>query len=205
MSEVSTKGKGCGYWPTPTIGDVWNSEGSIKQGVEKHHLNAFVKMWPTPQFRDFRTGESKRWDNPDRSRNLNDCIVKYPTPCTSDYKGIGPLGSKSHNHNLDRKHLDATIQDKEQQTGQLNPRWVEWLMGWPIGWTSLEPLQGLVWPDWSHDPADDKDTEVPRLATSVPDRVASLKGIGNGQVPLSMVTAWEILTNQEAENEINDV
>ncbi|MNP65584.1 hypothetical protein D3C76_1611870 [compost metagenome] len=24
--------------------------------------------------------------------------------------------------------------------GQLNPEWVEWLMGWPIGWTDLRPL-----------------------------------------------------------------
>ena len=24
--------------------------------------------------------------------------------------------------------------------GSLNPLWVEWLMGWPIGWTDLRPL-----------------------------------------------------------------
>jgi DNA (cytosine-5)-methyltransferase 1 len=24
--------------------------------------------------------------------------------------------------------------------GKLNPDWVEWLMGWPIGWTDLRPL-----------------------------------------------------------------
>ena len=24
--------------------------------------------------------------------------------------------------------------------GQLNPTWVEWLMGWPLGWTDLKPL-----------------------------------------------------------------
>ena len=24
--------------------------------------------------------------------------------------------------------------------GQLNPPWVEWLMGWPIGWTDLKPV-----------------------------------------------------------------
>ena len=25
-------------------------------------------------------------------------------------------------------------------TGRLNPTWVEWLMGWPMGWTGLKPL-----------------------------------------------------------------
>lgn len=24
--------------------------------------------------------------------------------------------------------------------GKLNPNWVEWLMGWPVGWTSLNPI-----------------------------------------------------------------
>jgi hypothetical protein len=24
-------------------------------------------------------------------------------------------------------------------TGALNPPWVEWLMGFPLGWTALEP------------------------------------------------------------------
>ena len=28
----------------------------------------------------------------------------------------------------------------EKVGGQLNPTWVEWLMGWPIGWTDLKPL-----------------------------------------------------------------
>ena len=25
--------------------------------------------------------------------------------------------------------------------GVLNPVWVEWLMGWPLGWTDLKPLE----------------------------------------------------------------
>lgn len=28
-----------------------------------------------------------------------------------------------------------------QVGGKLNPDWTEWLMGWPIGWTDLEPLE----------------------------------------------------------------
>jgi DNA (cytosine-5)-methyltransferase 1 len=26
-------------------------------------------------------------------------------------------------------------------SGQLNPTWVEWLMGWPLEWTDLKPLE----------------------------------------------------------------
>jgi hypothetical protein len=35
-----------------------------------------------------------------------------------------------------------------QVGGQLNPRWVEWLMGWPIGWTSLQPLETDKFQQW---------------------------------------------------------
>lgn len=36
---------------------------------------------------------------------------------------------------------------------------------------------------------------VPRVATGARDRVARLKAIGNGQVPLVAATAWTILMN----------
>jgi hypothetical protein len=29
----------------------------------------------------------------------------------------------------------------EQVGGSLNPTWVEWLMGYPLGWTALEPSE----------------------------------------------------------------
>lgn len=43
-------------------------------------------LWPTAQTRDFRTGESNRWFNPARSRNLNDAaaMALWPTPRSTD-------------------------------------------------------------------------------------------------------------------------
>jgi hypothetical protein len=32
--------------------------------------------------------------------------------------------------------------------GHLNPEWVEWLMGWPIGWTDLRPLATDRFQSW---------------------------------------------------------
>ena len=32
--------------------------------------------------------------------------------------------------------------------GQLNPPWVEWLMGWPTGWTDLKPLAMDKFQEW---------------------------------------------------------
>jgi hypothetical protein len=34
--------------------------------------------------------------------------------------------------------------------GKLNPTWVEWLMGWPVGWTDLKPLAMDRYRQWLH-------------------------------------------------------
>lgn len=61
-----------------------------------------------------------------------------PTPRASEYKGTGPLGSKSHNHRLEKGYLDATIQEHGKQTGmKLQPGFAEWMMGFPPGWTDI--------------------------------------------------------------------
>jgi hypothetical protein len=36
----------------------------------------------------------------------------------------------------------------DQAGGSLNPQWVEWLMGWPIGWTDLKPLETDKFQQW---------------------------------------------------------
>jgi hypothetical protein len=64
-------------------------------------------------------------------------VKKWPTPTASAYKGSGPAaltrksGKSRENDRLDHKVM-AT------DGGQLNPMWVEWLMGWPIGATELK-------------------------------------------------------------------
>ncbi len=102
--------------PTPTAGDA-KASGSRNTSSSKAHpgvsLTDFVK-------RD--GGKGRTW----------------PTPRATEWKGTGPLGSKSQAHRLGRGYLDATVQEVEQITGSLNPTWVEWLMGFPTGWTDLE-------------------------------------------------------------------
>ena len=101
--------------------------------------------FPTPTKSDVFVGQLKSKQRTKKSKHsvsLSQAVTThkdlYPTPQASAYKGVGPLGSKSHNHRLKRKYLDAVIQEKEQTTGRLNPQWVEWLMGYPIGWTELK-------------------------------------------------------------------
>jgi hypothetical protein len=176
--DTSGIGAGCGEsWPTPktrdwkdSMGaslDATNPDGSHRDRRDRL-MGAIVdrQNWATPQARDHRTGGADRWDNPERSRNLNDQAAT--------------LGNG----------------------GQLNPDWVEWLMGWPISWTQLDPLDRMDWRGWDVDPADlppDHPDYVPRIATDIPNRIDRLRAIGNGQVPQAMVLAWNELTTNKGQ------
>lgn len=71
---------------------------------------------------------------------------------------------------------------------RLNPDWVEWLMGWPIGSTSAEPLPDAKLSTWEKEPA------IPRTTTVKVDKWSSrIKALGNGQVPQAMMLAWKVL------------
>lgn len=47
-----------------------------------------------------------------------------------------------------RTPQDPQVGLADQVGGQLNPEWVEWLMNWPLGWTSLDPLRKDNFDDW---------------------------------------------------------
>ncbi len=56
---------------------------------------------------------------------------------------------KSQQDNLSYAVAKAEHQEgRHMPHGQLNPTWVEWLMGWPIGWTDLEPLAMDRFQEW---------------------------------------------------------
>jgi hypothetical protein len=64
-------------------------------------------------------------------RSLATYARTFPTPTAHNAKEGG--FPSEHNHNTPT--LSA------QAGGSLSPTWVEWLMGWPLGWTDLKPLE----------------------------------------------------------------
>ena len=126
---------------TMRSGRCYRRQMSAHRTSEKGSLS-----WPTPRAADYRGATkpspvtAKRVE--EGKANLPEALQEnrrtWPTPRASEWKGTGPLGSKSHGHRLKKKYLDATVQEAEQITGQLNPTWVEWLMGFPSGWTDLK-------------------------------------------------------------------
>ena len=99
-------------------------------------------LWPTPTGQDnIQVRGGGKTAGTKRGTTLGGAVRMWPTPRAAEWKGTGPLGSKSHKHRLAKSYLDATVQEAEQVTGQLNPTWVEWLMGYEIGHTDLKPSE----------------------------------------------------------------
>jgi hypothetical protein len=88
-------------------------------------------LWPTPQASYPGQGDPT---DPKRGKKLQNMAKLWPTPRLNDYKGSGPVGSKSHTHMADL----GKVVGPTKASGSLNPAWVEWLMGYPDGWTALE-------------------------------------------------------------------
>lgn len=70
-------------------------------------------------------------------------------------------------------------------------------MGWPLDWEALEPLPQEAFDAWLSGMRDGSwwvyEPDVPRLATGIPQRVNRLKALGNGQVPVVVAAAWNLL------------
>ena len=119
-------------FPTPTVYDSTgrgnprkdsNLEDGGRHGVSLHH---FVAKWPTPTV----CGNHNRKG---ASATSGDGLATavYQTPVARMWKDNGQNPSELERNSPTLAMLAG---------GSLNPTWVEWLMGWPLGWTDLKPL-----------------------------------------------------------------
>jgi 5-methylcytosine-specific restriction endonuclease McrA len=86
--------------------------------------------WPTPTARDYKdTGENFNWQKAADKARLAGVVLRraWATPTSSD--GSGGPGSSGR---------DGGDNLRTQVGGSLNPTWVEWLMGFPLGHTVCE-------------------------------------------------------------------
>ena len=69
----------------------------------------------------------------------------WPTPTAGDAKSSGSRNTSTSKANYGVSLTDFVRMDggagRTETGGKLNPAWVEWLMGWPVGWAGLEPLE----------------------------------------------------------------
>ena len=125
-------------WKTPIASDSANREFYHNSRGEPN-LSGMVKMWPTPTSRDYKDGTAKACRNVPVNGLLGRFVHMYPTPTT----GAGLYGGSGNFQQLKKLEAHGQITEEERRNmsqgngGQLNPTWVEWLMGFPLGWTDL--------------------------------------------------------------------
>jgi hypothetical protein len=147
-----TRGKGFSFWPSVVASEVRQgfqdrsrgmkgSQESLTTAVILHGQAAPASSsslgsrqglsWATPQAHDAQGPKTPEQIAAMRAKghgvkNLNEQAC-WGTPTARDHK--------SGRGNNEREYKELTPMVERTQSGKLNPRWVETLMGLPIGWT----------------------------------------------------------------------
>ena len=127
-------GSGCsssGGWPTPRSSPNENRTTKVAPSHGKTHGSTLAgeacEFWLTPTTRDHKDGACADADVPTNAllgRAACRCSLPAPPPAGS---GGG---------------YSQTIQTSRLR---LNPLFVEWAMGWPLGWTDFVPVETASW------------------------------------------------------------
>jgi len=113
-----------GLFPLPTPERLIYANGS-----------GYGQRFPTPTADDAKSGRNLTANRSDPNSKhhsgttLTDFVTLFPTPTANRWNGL-----QSHGVNV--------------ISGALNPEWVEWLMGWPLGWTDLGRLGTGRFREW---------------------------------------------------------
>ena len=146
--------QGGSSWPTPTVNQVTRNYDEpiekylqriedYKQGKTKGKpgvsLGVKVRMMlPTPT-----ANEAQKAGLYKKGQMGNSLVAKakrgelFPTPTAREPNDVG-LNLDRGRYSNDTLTRKVSNQEGLKNGGRLNPEWVEWLMGWPIGWTDSE-------------------------------------------------------------------
>ncbi len=154
----ATRGNGCSSsaWPTATVDSATDRAERYAQGGMP--LSLAASNWPTPTALDHRSGLCSAETAARNSRPLSEFVGSiWSTPSVADVTGGRKSRSGERSSELlingqsealmtglsiprdPAKSPDGAPCSSDGQTSprRLNPMFVEWLMGWPEGWTRL--------------------------------------------------------------------
>jgi hypothetical protein len=115
-----TRGTASSWLPTPSASPYGSNQSPSPRASVRLSLESMARrgVWPTPRATDGDRGG--RGD-------LLHVVRAWPTPAAADAKGA---------LRYSRGNPSLTLAARgDAPGGQLNPTWVEWLMGFPPGWT----------------------------------------------------------------------
>jgi DNA (cytosine-5)-methyltransferase 1 len=122
--------------PTPTA-SMMPCEGTVRM-MRKQWLDGEFTLAEASAIagRDVRKAQGK--------------VAMWPTPVKSDSQARRPSKGWKGDSDLPSVvwQVDGGIENPEKPPAQLNADWVEWLMGWPLGWTDLKPLEMDKYHSW---------------------------------------------------------
>ena len=120
-------------WGLMRDGECWEQR-TLEQTIRGTE-SGLSERWPTPRSCSAMAATitpEAAW-NKKRNPNLETIVgrVQFPKPtCHNSKEGAYPS-------EFNRKTPTLAT----HAGGKLNPMWVEWLMGWPLRWTDLKPLE----------------------------------------------------------------
>lgn len=161
--ERPIDGSGGSVWATATSHERTHAPRAVDHGEQ---LANQVDTWPTPTSRDHKDGASPseavptngllgraapRWQTPsvvdssgrDYTYPGGDKTKPFPTLVGQAYRHSPqapptPMPGGGSSSGGPTSRLLSPIEEIHEMR-RLNPNFVEWLMGWPIGWTACEP------------------------------------------------------------------
>ena len=154
---------GCSSWPTPTEDNANNVGGPARtRGAQNggyQDLTVATQAWPTPTSGcpEGTTPVDGKRANP----RLMDTVQAWHSPCVADSDGRprwDRRASPGYTRRIPVPNITAQALGLQDQTKiglesqssvgrRLNPTFVEWLMGWPLGWTDFAHV-GTEWYRW---------------------------------------------------------
>lgn len=136
-SRIADSTKSSETWPRWGMmrdGECW--ELSMPEHLTEGNASG---LWPTPLHSEARQGLQIRRPGKKGSQiSLTTAVRMYPTPTAQDASNNGGPAQMERN----MVPLNGVI------GGPLNPEWVEWLMGWPVGWTGCAALETDKFRQW---------------------------------------------------------
>jgi hypothetical protein len=155
-----------GHWSAPSLGqavELWR--GEIPREYESpetltpqaRRIYEAARNWPTPAARDVKGSDLPRRNG---SPSLPELVQNWPTPRTSDTNGVGRHGTggpdlRTVAGEASARSLQAPATEPDGHTCspeclRLNPQFVNWLQGFPPGWTDCESTETRWFPSWLH-------------------------------------------------------